>query len=152
MSDQLTAGSDAGASAVLARRLRVGQRIWLHRDGHAVLGMGTCELLSRVDSTGSLHRAAADMGMAYSKAWLSVRRAEANLGVALLERHTGGRGGGGSTLSPEGKWLIGAFGALVEDANQMLELLGDRYLCARSPSGDASSRPPASSPVLRAEK
>jgi molybdate transport system regulatory protein len=90
--------------------------------------MGTFELLVRVEATGSLHRAASEMGMAYSKAWQSARRAEANLGFALLTRQIGGRGGGGSTLSPEAKWLVGAFGALVEDANQMLEQLRIKHL------------------------
>lgn len=92
------------------------------------MGMGTLELLVRVESTGSLHRAASDMGMAYSKAWQSVRRAEATLGFALLDRQTGGRGGGGSTVSPEGKWLIAAFGALIEEATETIRQLGDKHL------------------------
>jgi molybdate transport system regulatory protein len=108
--------------------IEVGQRIWLHRGGRPVMGMGIFELLVRVEATGSLHRAASDMGMAYSKAWQSARRAETNLGFALLTRHIGGRGGGGSTLSPEAKWLVGAFGALVEDANRMLEQLRATHL------------------------
>ena len=40
-----------------------------------IFGVGVCQLLARVETTGSLRRAAADMGMAYSKAWLVVRRA-----------------------------------------------------------------------------
>jgi molybdate transport system regulatory protein len=108
--------------------IEVGQRIWLHRAGRFAMGMGTLELLVRVESTGSLNKAAAAMGMAYSKAWQSVRRAEGTLGFALLERQTGGRGGGGSTLSPEGKWIVGAFGSLVEDATQAIRQLVDKHL------------------------
>jgi molybdate transport system regulatory protein len=125
-----------------AGNIEVGQRIWLHRSGRPVMGMGTFELLVRVEATGSLPHAASDTGMAYSKAWLSARRAEANLGFALLTRHIGGRGGGGSTLSPEAKWLVGAFGALVDDANQMLEQLGAKHLGTwPQQSDDAVSRP-----------
>jgi molybdate transport repressor ModE-like protein len=121
--------------------IEVGHRIWLHRGGRPVMGMGTFELLVRVDATGSLHRAASDMGMAYSKAWQSARRAEANLGFALLTRQIGGRGGGGSTLSPEARWLVGAFGALVEDANHMLEQLRVKHLSGwPGGPGDAGSR------------
>ena len=111
-----------------AGNLEVGRRIWLHRGGRPVMGMGTLELLVRVEVTGSLHRAASDMGMAYSKAWLSARRAEANLGFPLLTRQIGGIGGGGSTLSPEAKWLVGAFRALIDDADPMLEQLRAKHL------------------------
>jgi molybdate transport system regulatory protein len=117
-----------GSSIQEAARIQVGQRIWLHRAGRFAMGMGTFELLIRVELTGSLNQAAAAMGMAYSKAWQSVRRAEGTLGFALLERQTGGRGGGGSTLSPEGKWIVGAFGSLVEEATQAIEQLVNKYM------------------------
>lgn len=117
-----------GSSIQEAARIQVGQRIWLHRGGRFAIGMGTFELLVRVESTGSLNKAAAAMGMAYSKAWQSVRRAEGTLGFALLERQTGGRGGGGSTLSPEGKWIVRAFGLLVDESAETVERLGNKYL------------------------
>jgi molybdate transport system regulatory protein len=124
-------------------RIQVGQRIWLHRGGSFAMGMGTLELLIRVESTGSLNRAAAAMGMAYSKAWQSVRRAEGTLGFALLERQTGGRGGGGSTLSPEGKWIVGAFGSLVEEATQTIRQLVDKHMAdwPGTTGGGSSGRP-----------
>ncbi len=144
----MAASAGSGSPAVGAGRLKVGQRVWLHRDGRAVMGVGTRELLCRVDSTGSLHRAASDMGMAYSKAWLSIRRAEVNLGVPLLVRHTGGKGGGGSTLSGEGRWLVDAFGAFVEEADHMLESLSAKHLGNWPPSGRGLTTRAAGSPVL----
>jgi molybdate transport system regulatory protein len=60
------------------------------------------------------------MGLAYSKAWHIVRRAEKHLGFALLVRQTGGKHGGGSTVSDEGRWLVGAFGALIDEADALL--------------------------------
>jgi molybdate transport repressor ModE-like protein len=106
--------------------LRLAQRIWLDDRGTPVFGRGIRELLIRVESTGSLRRAAADMDMSYSKAWNIVRRAEAHLGFALLERRTGGARGGGSAVSDEGKWLVGSFGALLDEADKVLD-----ELCAR---------------------
>jgi molybdate transport repressor ModE-like protein len=67
------------------------------------------------------------MGLAYSKAWHIVHRAEAHLGVTLLERRTGGAGGGGSTVSAEGRWLVGAFGALADEADTLLDELYARH-------------------------
>jgi molybdate transport system regulatory protein len=103
--------------------IRVAQRIWLHDQGVPVFGVGIRELLIRVESTGSLRHAASDMGLAYSKAWQIVRRAEKHLGFALLERQAGGRDGGGSAVSEEGKWLVGAFGALLDEADTLLDAL-----------------------------
>jgi molybdate transport system regulatory protein len=90
--------------------------------------MGIRELLVRVESTGSLRQAALDMGMAYSKAWQILRRAEEHLGFALLDRRTGGRGGGGSIVSDEGRLLAGSFGALVDDADALLDGLVEKHL------------------------
>src|SRR5271157_5331534 len=66
--------AEAGPSRpVSAREVRPAQRVWLQEDGVRMFGPGTHELLRRVDETGSLNRAAGDMGMAYSKAWRLVR-------------------------------------------------------------------------------
>jgi molybdate transport system regulatory protein len=123
----MTPVARSGASTEDAVGIAVGYRIWLHRGGRPAVGMGTFELLGRVESTGSLSRAAADMGMAYSKAWQSVRRAEEMLGFALLDRQAGGRGGGGSTLSTDGKWLVGAFGELAREAAEAMGRLGEKH-------------------------
>ena len=55
------------------------------------LGHGVVELCERVERLGSLNKAAADMGMAYSKAWRIVKQAEEGLDVALFLRQ-GARG------------------------------------------------------------
>lgn len=68
----------------------------------AFWGPGCVQLLELVQATGSIHRACECMHMAYSKGWQMVRRAEAELGFALLTRSRGGRAGGGSALTAEG--------------------------------------------------
>ena len=125
----------SGAHSEEAASIRLGHRLWLDHLGEPVFGNGIRELLVRVDATGSLRQAASDMGMAYSKAWEIVRRAEANLGFALLCRHTGGKTGGGSTVSVDGRWLIGAFGALVDEANPLLEDLYAKHFRGWSTAG-----------------
>ncbi len=66
-------------------------------------GNGIAELLEHIDKTGSLTEACGAMDMAYSKAWKIIKRAEKELGFLLVERKTGGQGGGGSILTQEGK-------------------------------------------------
>lgn len=75
-------------------------------NGIKFFGEGPYQLLRHVEQTGSLRSAAAEMGMAYSKATRLVKQAEANLGFPLTSRSTGGKDGGGSVLTPEGKqWM-----------------------------------------------
>ena len=75
-------------------------------NGIKFFGEGPLRLLCAVERTGSLRAAAMEMEMAYSKASKLLKQAEANLGFALTIRSAGGKAGGGSVLTPEGKrWL-----------------------------------------------
>ena len=72
-------------------------------------GPGVAELLRRVEQEKSLRAAAISMAMAYSKAWTVIRSSEAELGFKLLISTTGGKNGGGASLSPEAKRLLAAY-------------------------------------------
>ena len=72
-------------------------------------GPGVAELLRRVQQERSLRAAAISMGMAYSKAWTVIKNSEAALGFKLLVSTTGGKHGGGATLSPEAERLLAAY-------------------------------------------
>lgn len=74
-------------------------------------GPGVAMLLGRVRTLHSLRAAAADMGMAYSKAWTILHTAEDELGVKLVHSTTGGRSGGGAVLTDRGEALLEAFNA-----------------------------------------
>ena len=75
-------------------------------NGIKFFGEGPCRLLRCVEKTGSLRAAAMEMEMAYSKASKILKQAESTLGYSLTMRSAGGKDGGGSVLTPEGKrWL-----------------------------------------------
>ena len=74
-------------------------------------GPGVAMLLVRVRTLHSLRAAAADMGMAYSKAWSILHTAEEELGIKLVHSTTGGRSGGGAVLTAQGEALLDAFNA-----------------------------------------
>lgn len=75
-------------------------------NGEKFFGEGPARLLRTVEETGSLRSAAMSMGMAYTKALKLLRNAEAALSFPLTTRAVGGKDGGGSRLTPEGKaWL-----------------------------------------------
>ena len=79
---------------------------FLDDNGEKFFGEGPARLLQGVEKYGSLRAAATSMEMAYSKALKLLKQAEDALGFSLTTRTTGGKTGGGSTLTTEGKqWL-----------------------------------------------
>ena len=72
-------------------------------------GPGVAQLLHAVQKLHSLRAAALSMDMAYSKAWTIIKNSEKALGFSLLDSTTGGKGGGGAALTPEGARLLRAY-------------------------------------------
>ena len=97
--------------------------IFLDNNGEKFFGEGPARLLRGIEETGSLRSSAMSMNMAYTKALKLIKNAEAALGFPLTTRTTGGRSGGGSTLTTEGKaWLARyeAYRDACTDANRRL--------------------------------
>ena len=92
-------------------------------NGIKFFGEGPCQLLRLVETTGSLRSAAIKMEMAYSKATKILKQAELTLGYPLTTRNAGGKDGGGSILTPEGKQFLRQYEAYRDaciKANQEL--------------------------------
>ncbi len=99
--------------------MKIGYKVWLDNHGKA-FGDGPYELLKRVEETYSLHRAAKEMGMAYSKAWRLIGTMEKRLGFLLIERKVGGLSGGGSRVTSQGKVLMKRYNHFQKDVNTSL--------------------------------
>ena len=85
-------------------------RVYLYDDDHnRFFGEGPCRLLHAIEATGSLRAAAGSMGMAYSKALSILKRAENTLQFPLTEKYIGGKGGGGSRLTAQGKEFLAQY-------------------------------------------
>ena len=88
-------------------------------------GPGICELLEKIDDSGSIQAAAKQMNMSYTKAWKILNRAEEELGTSLITRVSGGKNGGSSTLTPAGERAVKDFremeGKLAVYADELLE-------------------------------
>ena len=97
--------------------------IRLFRD-EKCFGSGIAQLLRGIQEHHSLRAAAQSMGMAYSKAWTIMRNCEAELGFPLLHSSTGGRHGGGATLTPEAEQLLEAYERYCK---RLRELAGDLF-------------------------
>ncbi len=80
-------------------------------EGRKFFGCGPAELLERVDQCGSLRQAAKQMYLSYSKAIKMIRAADIGFGFPLLETKAGGTGGGGCSLTMEGRRAVARFRA-----------------------------------------
>ncbi len=106
--------------------MKIMYKVWLDCDGKA-FGEGPDKLLQRVDNTGSLHRAAAEMKMSYRKAWLMLRAMEQRLGFTLLERKVGGVSGGGSQLTPAARELMKRYEAFRKEVEGTLQQIYTKH-------------------------
>ncbi len=101
-------------------------KIWLDDKGK-VFGRGPSELLKRVEATGSLNRAASQMGMSYSKAWRLIKTMEEKLGFALLDKKVGGPAGGGSKVTPRARELIKRYDRFEKDVKESIERIYESH-------------------------
>ncbi len=110
--------------------MRLAYKIWLDNNGKA-FGEGPYELLLRVEQTGSLSRASAELGMSYNKAWRLMRTLEKRLGFSLLERRAGGASGGGSAVTPQARLLMRRYSSLRDDVSDAMEKLFAKHFPPR---------------------
>ncbi len=96
-------------------------------DGTRFFGYGVYQLLLGIRETGSLRAAAAEMDMAYSKAFRILKTAEEYFGFALTERKSGGIGGGGSVLTEKADALLVRYQALILERDALEGQLLERY-------------------------
>ena len=101
--------------------MKVQCKIWLEKNGGVAFAEGRRMLLEAVDRLGSLNAAAKELGMSYRAAWGKIKATEKVLGIKLLTVTTGGRGGGGATLTPEARKLISKYKKLTERMTFLME-------------------------------
>ena len=89
------------------------------QNGEKFFGEGPARLLKGIEEHGSLRSAAIAMDMAYTKALKLMKNAETALGFPLTTRTTGGKDGGGSTLTPKGKAWLRRYEAYTKACEEM---------------------------------
>ena len=78
-------------------------------------------LLQHVADQGSITRAAKAAGISYKAAWDAIDELNNLASQPLVERSTGGRGGGGARLSAEGERVLRLYQRLQNLQSQLLE-------------------------------
>ena len=72
-------------------------------------------LLLEIEKEFSIVAAAKNMKISYRKVWSILRDVELILGFSLVDRKRGGKSGGRTTFTPEGKILLDAFTSMKTD-------------------------------------
>ncbi|HGL4260329.1 TOBE domain-containing protein [Burkholderia dolosa] len=113
--------SDASSSSRSAEPLELGGELWL-RAGERTLGGATrIALLAAIADTGSITRAAKAVGLSYKAAWDAIDTMNNLAGEPLVVRATGGKGGGGTTLTPRATSLIAAFRTIEREHRRFID-------------------------------
>jgi molybdenum ABC transporter molybdate-binding protein len=105
-------------------------RVWVEREGNAVLGEGRAELLAAIDTEHSITKAAKTAGMSYRRAWNLIQEVNDAAGYTLVEAAVGGKQGGGARLTDAGRRSLAVY-------NEVRRSLVDSAACVL----DAAVRP-----------
>ncbi len=100
----------SGVKKVPLENIQMHHKMWMatpHDEG--ILGDGKWQILRAIEETGSLKAACEKLELTYRRTWGDLKKIEEMLGFPLLEKSRGGKEGGMSQLSPQGKKLVAAF-------------------------------------------
>ncbi len=89
-------------------------RIDFDKEGR--LGPGKVLLLERIAREGSISAAGRSMKMSYKRAWELVADINSSFNEPLVASQTGGKSGGGATLTPRGEELVRHYRAIERKA------------------------------------
>ena len=100
--------------------------VWMTVGGENFGGLSRICLLAAIASCGSITKAAKEIHMSYKAAWDAVDQMNNLAGEALVERVSGGKGGGGTRLTARGLQLVDQFRLLEREHQRFLDQLGQR--------------------------
>lgn len=102
--------------------------VWMTVGGDNLGGKGRIGLLRAIAEHGSITQAAKAIGMSYKAAWDAVDTMNNVAAEPLVERSTGGRGGGSTCLTERGKQLVKRFKQIDAIHHRFVQLLSDEAI------------------------
>jgi molybdate transport system regulatory protein len=100
--------------------------VWMTVGGENFGGHGRIALLASLADCGSITKAAKAIGMSYKAAWDAIDTMNTLAGEPLVERLTGGRGGGGTRLTARGQQLVENFRIIEREHRRFIDQLGQQ--------------------------
>jgi molybdate transport system regulatory protein len=92
------------------------------------LGSDRIALMEKIDEYGSITRAAKALGISYKTAWDTMNAINNLSEKPLFIRSTGGKSGGGTTLTEEGRQVIRKYRIIQQEHEKFLANLGDKMV------------------------
>lgn len=109
-------------------RLGVQGELWITAGGAELGGSRRMDLLRAVAEQGSITQAAKAQGISYKAAWDNIDAMNLLSGEPLVQRATGGRGGGSTRLTERGLRLVERYGQIEAVHRRFVKLLQDDNL------------------------
>ena len=106
---------------------RIRARFWITGEGQGYLGIGRIQLLENIEKYGSINSAAKSMGMSYKKAWKLIEELNQISDLPLVIKSQGGKSGGGTRLTDEGREMVFKFRKVEEELTAFLEKASDLF-------------------------
>lgn len=121
--------------------------VWMTVGGESFGGPGRIALLAKIAECGSITQAAKAIKMSYKAAWDAIDTMSNLAGEPLMERLSGGKGGGGTRLTKRGEQLVENFKIIerehrhfIDQLNQQAEGIADDLLLIRRMNMKTSAR------------
>ena len=106
-----------------AQHITLQGALWLNLAGEKFGSPQHLALLAQIDVCGSISQAARDIRLSYKAAWDAIDHMNNLAGEPLVERLSGGKGGGGTRLTPRGRQLVANYQIIEREHQQFLRNL-----------------------------
>ncbi len=94
-------------------------KVWIEDDAdNLIFGGGKTQILEFIEQTGSISEAAKKVGMNYKKAWTHIKILQEFVEDELVIASKGGKGQGGTVLTPKAKEIIETYKILEKDVKE----------------------------------
>ena len=111
------------------KKLRARFKLWLStKDVEGVFGDGKWRLLKSIDTERSLKAASESLRISYRKAWGDLKKAQDALNIALVEKQRGGKIGGRTDLTSQGKKWVKAYTKFRSDIERAVEKAYQKHI------------------------
>jgi molybdate transport system regulatory protein len=118
----------AGSSLrTLGEGLQIRAKAWITSGDETFLAHGRILLLEKIRELGSISAAARSIRMSYRRAWWHIETMNRLARKPLVETAVGGKGGGGTRLTPEGEAAVTLYRTLDGRAKAFEELVGEEF-------------------------
>lgn len=103
--------------------MTLGASLWFNKDTNRFLGSDRIRLLEKIDELGSISKAAQATGISYKTAWDIINQINNLATVQLVDRATGGKGGGGTRLTSAGREILQQYQIIEEEHRKFLNAM-----------------------------